>query len=410
MTYEQWRSTLNFPEHRLKEYDDAKLSLGCSYPTNHKHNIHSFGKTESYPVYKHLRWINSRVDEFKVWAGPMIKSIEDVVYHHLFGMSFCPFVKHVRTSDRIALVKRLRGRGKYCYATDFTSFEKHFIPEVADAIEFQLYSHFLGTYLGADGLAVLHSALCGVNSLCTRSGVRVKVPGRRMSGDMWTSLGNGFTNLALAMFIAHSKGGHIEGIFEGDDGLFVSDVPFTDEDYLNCGFTIKIEQVQDPCSASFCGLIFGESGQVIRDPYRFIQNFAWTHSCISAGPIVMDQLLRAKALSALNECPHCPIVSCLAHYALEKTQHVLPRFVDDGYHLPCDISSIVPFDCHHDTRVLFEIMFGIDISLQLACEEAIRKGDMKALASLLPPKVLSKGVWVPNVDMLDYEAKYVVVG
>lgn len=79
-----------------------------------------------------------------------------------------------------------------------------------------------------------------------------------MSGDMCTSLGNGFSNKMKAEFLAYKAGGTIDGFVEGDDGLFVTNFELRSSDYEKLGFTIKIEEIADPCEASFCGMIFGE--------------------------------------------------------------------------------------------------------------------------------------------------------
>lgn len=164
-----------------------------------------------------------------------------------------------------------------------------------------------------------------------------------MSGDMCTSLGNGFTNLMLAKFLAAEQGKELAGFVEGDDGLFVTEATLTAEAYQQLGFSIKIVELGDPCKASFCGMVFAESGEIIKDPVKFLSTFGWTHSFINAGAAVMDQLLRAKALSAIYEAPQCPILGQLARCALEKTRGVIPRFVDDGYHRAPDEVKLEPF-------------------------------------------------------------------
>jgi len=175
-----------------------------------------------------------------------------------------------------------------------------------------------------------------------------------MSGEMCTSLGNGFTNLMLALFIASLRHGHLEGYVEGDDGLFATDFELTKEDYLNLGFTMKnVDEVFHPGWASFCGMLFGDSLQIVRSPRRFLENFGWTHSAVHGGEKVMLGLLRAKALSAVYETPHCPIVSVLARRALHHTRGVTPRFVNDGFHntelVPRDESKLPKFAPTTDT-------------------------------------------------------------
>jgi hypothetical protein len=220
-----------------------------------------------------------------------------------------------------------------------------------------------------------------------------------MSGDMCTSLGNGFSNLMLAKFLVSRKGGTLEGFVEGDDGLFSTDVHLSAEDYEKLGFTIKIEEVDDPCHASFCGMVFSGSGEIIREPRRFMMGFGWTQSFINAGPHIMDELLRAKALSAVYETPQCPIVGAFARYALDHTGHVHPRFVRDGYHVLPDVLSVPFYSPKPDTRLLFEHLYGVSVETQLEIEAAVGAGDFARVAVLLPP----------TVEQFDFASKYVVV-
>jgi len=321
--------------------------------------------------------INSRSDAFKVWSGPLFKAIEEVVYQ------MPEFVKHIPVPERPAAIAHMKKANRNYYQTDFTAFESHFTPEMLMVCECQLYSHCLSNY--PDDANFINGVISGTNRMRTRTGVHAQVRGRRMSGDMCTSLGNGFTNLMLAKYIAHEKGGELTGFVEGDDGIFATDVQLTAKDYEDLGFTIKIETVDDPCTASFCGMIFAESGEIIRDPRKSFQTFGWSHSFIQAGPVIMDQLLRAKALSSVYETPQCPIVGVLARQALNETRSVHPRFVSDGYHVLPDVINIPEFEPSHDTRLLFERCYGISISQQLLAERMIEEGNLGALSQIIPP-------------------------
>jgi hypothetical protein len=378
LSYSDWRSSTHYDAVRLAQLDAAYESLRGGMPTKRERSsIDAFNKAESYPCIKPGRMINSRIDKAKVWMGPKIKPIEDVTYE------LPEFVKHIPVVDRPKAVAAFKKTGRKFYQTDYTAYESHFIPPFMRICECKLYKHALP---GDPEVDAMCETLMGDNRMHTRTGVKAVVKGRRMSGDMCTSLGNGFTNLMLAKFLAYEKGGEITGFVEGDDGLFASTVELTAEDFESMGFTIKIVEVTDPCTASFCGMVFAESGEIIRDPYRFIENFGWTRSFLGAGDQIMQQLLRAKALSTAYETPQCPIVGAFARHALSVTRGCLPRFVNDGYHDVCppDEFSVAPFLPSIDTRHLFEVEYGVPVALQIAVEERIAAGDMDGVARLLP--------------------------
>jgi hypothetical protein len=396
MGFEEWLASTSYNDERKQELRVAYFALRGGRPTRWQcRKIKSFVKTESYPEYKHCRMINSRSDFFKVFSGPLFKAIEEVVYQ------LPEFIKHVPVPERPGKVKELRRAGRRYYSTDFTAFESHFLPEVMDAIELELYRHCL-SWCPADAELICRT-LKGRNDMSTHTGVHASIYGRRMSGDMCTSLGNGFTNLMLAKFIASEQGHELYGFVEGDDGLFATEAILSEDKYRELGFTIKITPEDDPCAASFCGMVFADSGEIVRDPTDYLANFAWTSSFISAGDRVMDELLRAKALSSVYETPQCPIVGAVARWALSQTRHVRPRFVEDGYHnlssVPRDESKLPAFDPADDTRALVERKFGISRDVQLEIERRVSKGDFD-VAHLLPA----------HPHLHHYAARYVECG
>jgi len=392
LAFEEWLSSTTYNEERKSQlrhaYDELRGGLPSRKQASH---IDTFVKSEFYTTWKHARMINSRSDAFKVWSGPRFKAIENAVYH-----TVPEFIKHVPVPERPALIAAMRKTGLRYFATDFTAFESHFTSEFLNICENALYRYCLQSDVDAEFLC---QAIAGKNRMSTRTGVTAEVTGRRMSGDMCTSLGNGFTNLMLAKFIASEKGGSISGFVEGDDGLFATDVNLTAEDYAALGFTIKIEEIQDPCTALFCGMVFADSGEIVKDPRKFVMGFGWTQSFTSAGPRIMDELLRAKALSSVYETPQCPVIGAFARHALNVTKHVSPRFVDDGYHVPHDVKSIPAFKPSPDTRLLFESLYGISVPTQLLIEAAVSAGDFVRVSSLMPP----------TVEQLTFTEDYVVV-
>lgn len=378
MDFEEWLQSTGYNEHRKQQLREASDGLRGGVPTRRQcRHVDTHGKHESYPEYKHMRTINSRCDAFKAFSGPYFKAIEEELYRHEF------FVKHMTPSQRMERVKGINIVGNKCYATDFTAFESHFTPFIMANLECLLYRHCLQNY--PKQAELLCATVAGVNNMRTRWGLHASVLGRRMSGDMCTSLGNGFSNLMLAMYICKSRGGVFDGIVEGDDGLFVTDLDLNADMWKELGFTIKIDRVPDPCRASFCGLVFGASGQTIRDPRRFLQTFGWSEDYISSSPRVHMELLRAKALSALAETPQCPIVGAIARRAYYHTQGYQARFMDRwrALHTPEWVST--PFLPTMETRLLFQDMYGISPEQQLLAEEAIATGRLDQVASVVRP-------------------------
>lgn len=371
-TVREWLDSCPYPLHRKTEL--LKAWTGAEEQIRAKDfKVLSHGKQETYLRYKHARGINSRSDVFKCYTGPYFKAIESVVYKHPV------FIKHVPVRERPAYILNMLGSkpGPF-FESDYSQFEKHFTPEVMESLEFELYDHMLKDFPAA--LKTIKDAMSGKNR-CSYGKFRIDIEGRRMSGEMCTSLGNGFSNWMLADFLCTRKGGHFIGVVEGDDALFYSTVPLTKEDFAELGFEIKILEHQNLLRTSFCGLVMSEDLATMTDPRKVLINFGWTHSPLRVGgPKVKAGLLRAKALSLAYEHPRCPILFALAERMLVHTHGVRPRF-ETGWYEQTLNAEIAKFSAEtavmiragpsHQTRCDFADQFGIPIEHQLSIEREI---------------------------------------
>lgn len=204
-----------------------------------------------------------------------------------------------------------------------------------------------------------------------------------MSGDMCTSLGNGFTNLMSMYYLSYLKSGKLpQGVVEGDDGLFEfeseSMIP-TSEEFARLGFTIKMEKFENIGDAGFCGNIFDESClSNVSDPRELLCKFGWSSSRIACGSGKKRlELLKAKALSLLFELPSCPIVKSLARWALRNTKKLRYRFengkdwweqqVWNGI-VSGDVERLLELPIPYANRLLVDRKFGISPARQLELE------------------------------------------
>lgn len=368
MTFEEWLDSCPYPQERKEDLRRTYAQLNGGFPTRAQASkVECFMKTESYPIsdtFKAGRWIMSRSDKSKVILGPIFKSIERVVYNRH------EFIKHVPVADRHRVVSGLRASNVEYIITDYTAFESSFHPDLMKVCEVAMYKHMLTNF--PKEAAFVDRTLTGVNKLTTRNGVSTSIRGRRMSGEMCTSLGNGFTNLMLMAFICEESGATWNGLVEGDDGIFAISGPVpTPEQFAALGFEIKLAKIRDPTLGGFCGLVAASSG-LIRDPVRFFQTFGWTTNSVTAGDKVMKELLRAKALSTLYETPCCPIVAAVAARAYELTNGVNPRWQYDGYHITPLKDALPPQGIiDPDTRALFHELYGVTPIDQIRLEKRI---------------------------------------
>jgi len=344
-------------------------------------------KDESYPTYKHPRAINSRSDEFKCAVGPIFKLIEAEVY------KLPAFIKHVPVAERPDYIMgRLHREGAIYLATDYTAFESLFVEKLMAACEFELYS-YMTKFLpdGANFMRLVREVLGGEN-LCVFKRFRVRLNATRMSGEMCTSLGNGFSNLMFMLFTCQEAGcTEVDGVVEGDDGLFTMiGNPPKEEDFAKLGLVIKAVEHDTIATASFCGIVFDPIDRInITDPAKVLVNFGWTQRIHNrARPSKLTGLLRCKALSYAYQYPGCPIIQELAAYGLRVTGRVtnakalelMYQKGKDSYQRGIVRAAVlqgnIPWkETGWATRILVERLYGFTVEQQLHIEAYLRSLD-----------------------------------
>jgi hypothetical protein len=415
-SFESWIKKTRYPEARKAELREKwKAVTSIRDPSKRYFACKSFMKDETYPDYKHARGINSRSDEFKCYVGPIFKLIEEVVY------KLKEFIKHVPVADRPQYIKDMIYRvGSKYVATDYTAFESLFTAELMEACEFELYEYMVQELPEAEEfMSVLRDVLAGEN-VCEFKHFTVKVPATRMSGEMCTSLGNGFSNLMFMLFLCHELGSTAIGCVEGDDGLFrvEGDIPST-ESFARLGLVIKLEEHTDLCAASFCGMIFDPEDLVnVTNPLEVLASLGWTtNKYFRSRRGIKMSLLRCKALSYAHQYPGSPIISVMADYVLRVTHHVkdenLRVFVSEkwrtnlwereqlldvlGHNIPRKPIGV-------RTRLLVESKFGIPIETQFSIENYL-----KSLFVLQPLSIPLMDLMAP-LSWSDYWTRYVITG
>jgi len=409
--FETWLAERPYPEWRKIELRAVWAKLGSDGPNRRHRGVSSFGKEEYLAAQaKTLRAINSRSDEFKVLVGPVFKAIEEEVFKNE------AFIKKVPVPDRPAYIQERFGvLGAKPKSSDYTSFETHFDAATMLECEFILYM-----YMTKDLPTDFHDhvdALLGVN-VCKFKWFTVFVEATRMSGEMCTSLGNGFANLMVGLFAAFYHGAtHVVAIVEGDDGLFTAN---SKRDYgptffEDLGFTIKMVEVPLE-ESSFCGLIFDPLELInVCEPIGAILTLGWSSGrYINLGDAKRMSLLRSKALSMYYQYNGCPILTELSQAVLRLTSGRDLRWALNERNISLWRREILQNAMTWmssapqvkqpglNTRLLVEKVFGVTVEHQLVLEDHFSR--MTSLKDFHHPLLT---VYCPD-DWLDYTRKYVV--
>jgi len=413
-SFETWLSNTGFTEARKQDLRAIFELLHCDpfYAIGELEKVvDCFVKDETYDTYKYSRGIYSRTDYFKILVGPVIKLIETEIYKSEY------FIKKVPVSERPAKIMEMFTVDAFYAATDYTSFEGHFVPMVMQAIECTMYEYMIQYLPCRDWFtSTFIKTILGTNK-CNFYYFVLKIKGTRMSGEMNTSLGNGFSNLMIMLFICEERGIPTPpGYVEGDDGIFrflnKSNVP-TERDFAELGFTIKIEWHTSLSTASFCGIVFSEDDlNNVTDPISAMLSFGWsTRRYGRSKPSKLKELLKAKSFSMLYSYPGCPILRSLAEYGLRVTQGSRMLFSPENQYERDKVISMLEYITRNpifdsikvgmSTRILVSERYGIPVETQLLFE--------KYLDSLTTIQTLDSDLVFSFIhpDVIDYSLRYV---
>lgn len=391
LSAEDWINTRKRPgswKRELKRDLDTVYGDPFRFSKRSMTEIKGHIKQESYPEFKYPRGIFARQNPNKLCFGPLISAIEEMVYSHR------EFIKHVPVADRPKYIDDMLGNYKKFACSDFSSFEGSFSKEFQEVCELRLFAFCIRNFPPAVREAYWERfQWCYEQKEITMSvgDVIIKVLGLRMSGEMWTSLANGFSNLMLWRYLCKLNGTKCVGVVEGDDGLFGFEegalIP-TQSQFEQLGFSCKIQLVDDLYRASFCGIIFDPSTKTnITDPRPFLSSLGWLpYKYHGFRPSKKKSLMRAKALSFYHQYPGCPIIQEAALFVLRHTSGLDLKWVKEksGFFNAYEEEEFEPiyqirsFDGRpiaDSARTLMSDYFGIDIGVQIEIEEMFQKLD-----------------------------------
>lgn len=337
-----------------------------------------FTKEEYYVEPKTPRAIWARNDKMKVISGPFFKKIEKVVYKLPF------FIKNIPKNERPMYIRDfVYSEGMQYNETDYTSFESLFTPDLMYDCEFQLYKYMsMNNPLMKRLCRMLFTILAGINFASTPY-FKILVDAKRMSGEMNTSLGNGFSNLMFLLFAAHKYEIRMTGpVIEGDDALSGTAVPIPSQYFVDMGLNVKLIRHSNITEAAFCGIVCDMDELInVTDPIKILTTFSWVPSKYAfCSKTKYYELMKSKALSIAYEYPGCPILDKFARrvlYVLRSYKYCHDASDNWKFRVACEAAnalnkSTFPVKiCGLRTRYIMEKKFKITIADQLIIEKEV---------------------------------------
>lgn len=321
-SFEGWLKETRYPEWRKEQLRTVREAyLGQGFDKKATANK-AFTKAEFYvkpTMAIRPRQILAREDIAKMLLGPIVQAMTKAV------MRLPWFVKVVPVCDRPMYINQWVHGTQYL-EVDYTAWESNFSRDLFSVCEFQLYD-WLTTMLPEHQwfMRYCFNVLGGRNRIYSKHWM-AQVDACRMTGEMTTSLGNGFTNLMLVLFLFQMKGAqNVTGVVEGDDGLFGFTGPsLTVEDFAVLGVRAKVAVKQDLASCTFCSTAFNVPDNVnIVDPLKALLRCGWVHTkYLWSSNQTMVALVRARGMSLAYSNPGCPIVQELGWALIRMSEGV----------------------------------------------------------------------------------------
>lgn len=415
--YPQWRKKELVDKWKLQNFNWETAGTPWQYKKWFK--LKCFIKDEPYIDWKVSRGIYSRLDEAKNLFGPICQQVANKI------MKECKhFIKYIPVKDRPQFIlDMIDNLAMEFVSSDFTSFEAHFTKGRMIDCEIEMFRYMLRDVPhGKKMCDFLQYAKCINPNICIFKFFTFKIEAKRMSGEMDTSLSNGFSNLMWLKFAMKKHNmdfRRIPIVVEGDDALCCLPGKIPQSFFQEFGLDLKIE-IQDKVEhASFCGLVFDKDDKcIITDIFDTVANFGWTKAVyFNSKKSTLQAILRCKALSLAYQYKGCPILTALAKkYLLLTTGVCIKKVIEDRrfidqYYFAIMQEALEYLDQNEldkpiglGSRNLVEKLYGITIADQILIEKEI-----DAITDLDAPLKLPVLMKYSPKSYMDYFSKFAVL-
>lgn len=224
-----------------------------------------------------------------------------------------------------------------------------------------------------------------------------------MSGEMCTSLGNGFTNSMVIRFIKMKMKEEADRHkVEGDDGISATMKTLREDLFKRLGLNIKIQTFEELCMASFCGQVFDEADTILTSPVRAIVLMPWIGSqYMFAKKSKQLGIFKSKCLSYLWQYNGCPIIMPYCLRMLDLLTGVAPRNIWKGYWMSrmkeLMGGDFVPREITADGRRICHDLYHIPVRDQVRIEEEISR--LTEITNYIPGLLpYLKPSWIENFE------------
>lgn len=361
----------------------------------HWANVSMFVKPDKIPAAeistKAPRAIQYRSPMYNLLIGRFLHGYEKALYDWPdVGPSRTPFMakgKNLQERASILVEKISCFKDPLFICLDHSKFDSSISEELL-GIEHRYYNkHFKSKFLRF----LLRKQLN--NKGYTKSGIKYRVRGTRMSGDFNTGLGNSLINyLCLRSWLdsASVKG---EIFLDGDDSIIIVEADqqakLNPEHFSRWGFTTKIQITKNINEVEFCQCRLLPSGPTMaRNPYRALSHLAVSLKKYTGK--VWPRIQQARGMCEAIGSSGVPILEAYGRALLTGVKPMVPPEDREKWDLALRSKQLEVTD---DIRLEYWLAWGIDPHMQELIEE-----------SFSDPDLLSVGRLASNSDFYDAES------
>lgn len=196
--------------------------------------INIFQKCENYPDIKEARAISPCSQEVKALLGGFIHLCDE---HLIKTTNF--FVKTMNPYKIQKKMREIASRWSCFMGSDYSSYEGSQDYDWLNNVELKLYKKLFANY--PEVYDYFRLPYENGHYFYYKHRKIGHLYGKRMSGDMQTSIGNGITNASIWLYTAFKHNQGIEFLVEGDDAFLCSDSPLDTTIVNSLGFDCKID-------------------------------------------------------------------------------------------------------------------------------------------------------------------------
>jgi hypothetical protein len=394
LSYEE--TIARFPPNIRKRYGEAWETLKKRPLNRRDARIASFVKAEKFNPLEKVnpdpRMIQARGVEYGLELARYLKPIEKYLYAMKGPTGLRMLAKGLNQRGRGALLaeKLRRFRRPVVFSLDASRWDKHVAADVL-RIEHSVYNAIM-----RDPLLQRLLEWQVTNDCRTNNGVKYKVHGGRMSGDMNTALGNCLLMVLMVHAAMEDHPGMWDLMDDGDDCLLIVEeeefervrarLPST---FLTFGQELKVENVaRDLRDVSFCQcrVVVTPSGPVMVRDWRKVLSQAACGVKHWGNPLLVRPLLTTIGHCELALAEGMPILQEFALALIRNGNGQLPRklLTDPSMEARLrialgrsnvtldDLLAVRPMPIDPATRVEFERTWGVTTVEQLHIEEILR--------------------------------------